>query len=323
MPATKQKPSAPVEVTPPRSLGAGEAQDRTGLLAAPLRGLPRPSRLQAPLRSLPGVGPRFADAAAELGVETLGDLLLHVPHGYRDRADVRLLGELRTGEEATVRVEVRSARIRPTRRRNLRIVEATVADESGPAKAVWFNQDWLAERLGPGTRWLLHGKLDRRGCGSSATRARRTGDRHPHDRDRARPLRHRGAAAQRIRDWAWQAIPLAANAIEPLPAELRARRKFAGVADALVSRPLPASTSTRRRPPGSGSPSRSSSCTRRRWRHAAATATTPTRDRARSGRRARGRRGSNRCRSSPPATSVARWKRSTPTSAPAARCSGC
>ena len=41
------------------------------------------------------------------------------------------------------------------------IVEATVADESGAIKAVWFNQAWLAERLRPGARLLLNGRLDR------------------------------------------------------------------------------------------------------------------------------------------------------------------
>ena len=60
-------------------------------------------------------------------------------------------------------VSVRSARVRPTRRRNLRLVEAAVADDSGPMKAVWFNQAYLAERLRPGTRLLLNGKLDRSG----------------------------------------------------------------------------------------------------------------------------------------------------------------
>ena len=58
---------------------------------------------------------------------------------------------------------MRSARLRRTRRRGLVIVEATVADESGPAKAVWFNQAWLMERLQAGTRLLAYGKLDRSG----------------------------------------------------------------------------------------------------------------------------------------------------------------
>jgi ATP-dependent DNA helicase RecG len=46
---------------------------------------------------------------------------------------------------------------------------------------------------------------------------------------------------QRIRKWVEQAIPLAQNAIEPLPAELRARRGLAGVGDALRAVHFPAS----------------------------------------------------------------------------------
>ena len=115
--------------------------------------------------TLRGAGPRLAAAAAELGIGTLGELLLHVPRSYRDLAAPRPLSELRIGEQATVEVEVRSARLRPTRRRGLTIVEATVADASGAGKAVWFNQAWLAERLREGTRMLLYGKLDRSGSG--------------------------------------------------------------------------------------------------------------------------------------------------------------
>ena len=98
-----------------------------------------------------------------MGLHTVGDVLAHVPHSYRDRATPRMLAELRIGEEATVEVTVRSAKVRPTRRRGLVIVEAQVADESGPAKAVWFNQAWLVDRLSEGTKLLLFGKLDRSG----------------------------------------------------------------------------------------------------------------------------------------------------------------
>ena len=65
--------------------------------------------LARPLTTLRGAGPKLAAAAAELGIETLGDLLLHVPHSYRDRAEPRQLSELGIGEQATVEVEVRSA----------------------------------------------------------------------------------------------------------------------------------------------------------------------------------------------------------------------
>ncbi len=116
-----------------------------------------------------------------------------------------------------------------------------MADDSGPAKAVWFNQPWLAERLGEGTRLLLYGKLDRSGFrveahefadGEGGAGIHTTGLVPVHAAsERLRP--------QRIRDWAWQVQPLARHALEPLPAELRARRRLAGAGDALATAHFP------------------------------------------------------------------------------------
>ena len=79
-----------------------------------LRSAPRPSRLAAPITGLRGAGPRLAEAAAQIGIESIGDLLWHVPRGHRDQSGIRDVADLRIGEEATVRVTVRSARVRPT-----------------------------------------------------------------------------------------------------------------------------------------------------------------------------------------------------------------
>jgi ATP-dependent DNA helicase RecG len=229
--------------TPPRALGSGDPLGLVELLAVPLRSGPRPSRLEAPLTSLRGAGPKLAATAAEIGLQTVGDLLWHVPHGYRDRADVREAAELRIGEQATVLVEVRSVRLRPTRRRNLRIVEASVADSSGPLKAVWFNQAWLVEQLAEGAHVLLSGKLDRSGFRVDAHEVVREPDADPVGRDQGVGIHTIGLVPvhpaterlrpNRIRDWIWQAVGLAPVAAEPLPAELRARHRLAGVGDAL------------------------------------------------------------------------------------------
>jgi ATP-dependent DNA helicase RecG len=229
---------------PPTAFATGSVQDRDELRAADLRSAPRPSLLTASVQTLKGAGPKLAAAAADIDLGSVGDILLHIPHSYRDRAEPRKLAELRIGEEATVEVDVRSARVRPTRRRGLVIVEATVADDSGPAKAVWFNQAWLVDRLTEGTRLLLFGKLDRSGfrveahevlgAGGPATGIHTTGIVPVH------PASER-LRAQRLREWAWQARPLACCAIEPLPAELRARRGLASAADALTAAHFPES----------------------------------------------------------------------------------
>jgi ATP-dependent DNA helicase RecG len=235
---------------PPRSLGSADPQGRDALQAAALRSLPRPSRLAAPISSLRGAGPKLTAAAAEIGLDSLGDLLWHVPHGYRDRASVRPVAELRIGEEATVLVEVRSARVRPTRRRNLRILEAVVADASGPMKAVWFNQAWLAERLRPGAHFLLSGKLERSAFRVEAHELVHDPGARPPKPGAGLGIHTTGLVpvhpaterlrAHRVREWAWQAVSLAPFAVEPLPGELRVRRGLSTVADAFRAVHFPA-----------------------------------------------------------------------------------
>jgi ATP-dependent DNA helicase RecG len=223
--AALDRSTGPAGGATPRALGSGRALGREELLAAPVR-WPKPAVLDAPLTVLRGAGPKLSEAAAEMGIETLGDLLRHLPHGYRDRAEPVGLGELRLGEEATVEVEVRKAgRVRPTRRRRLTILEAEVGDASGSMTATWFNRAWLVDKLEPGARLLLRGKLEKRGFtviehelldggGRAAPAGLHTTGLvpiHPAS-ERLKP--------QRIREWVWQVAALATNAIEPLPAPL-------------------------------------------------------------------------------------------------------
>ena len=222
MEAALDRDPIPARIYAPRQLGTGEILESESLLKAPLKTTPRPSILDAPITKLRGAGPKLAGAAAEMGISSLGDLLRHVPHSYRDRAEPVGIGELRLGEEATIEVEVGSAKLRPTRRRRLTILQADVSDASGTVKAVWFNRAWLADRLVPGTRLLLRGKLEKRGFNvaehefldSDVARApaglHTTGivPVHPAS-ERLRP--------QRIREWVWQAMPMARHAVEPIP----------------------------------------------------------------------------------------------------------
>ena len=116
---------------------------------------PRPSRLRAPLGLSVG---KTADGMTALGLNTVGDLLEHMPRAHRE---ARTVAELLAGEQATVAVQVRSIAGRPVRRRGMRgLVEATVFDETGSMKATFFNQPWLVSRYPVGTRLVLHGKAD-------------------------------------------------------------------------------------------------------------------------------------------------------------------
>ena len=138
----------PLAFAQPRELTAEE------LWRSPAR-IPRPSRLQEPLN----IKPSTAAAAAEsIGLETVGDLLAHLP---RATGDARTVSELALDETATVIVEVRSITSRPVRRRGMKpLVEATVTDGTGIMKATFFNQPWLSAQYPVGTRLMLAGKWE-------------------------------------------------------------------------------------------------------------------------------------------------------------------
>jgi ATP-dependent DNA helicase RecG len=134
-----------------------ESLGRDELIGAPVR-WPRPSRLEAPLE-IPAK--KMAAGLRALGLETVGDLLEHLPS---DSREARTVAALRAGEQATVAVEVRAISARAVRRRGMRaLVEASVFDATGTMRATFFNQPWLVERYPSGTRLLLHGKADGRG----------------------------------------------------------------------------------------------------------------------------------------------------------------
>jgi ATP-dependent DNA helicase RecG len=128
---------------------------------------PRVSRLAERL-SLEGT--RAQRAAVTLGLETVGDLLEHLP---RDRREARAVAQLTPGETATVVVQVRQIASRSVRRRGMRpLVEATVGDDTGSMKVAFFNQPWLVQRYPAGTRLVLHGKYEARNRFSVQAHAR-------------------------------------------------------------------------------------------------------------------------------------------------------
>src|SRR5689334_13655502 len=114
------------------------------------------------LTALSGVGPKLAEAAADAGIGSVGELLLHLPRRHRDRTVVPV-ADLEKGAAGTVEVEVLGSTPRPFRRRGLSITSVKVGDDSGSARATWFNQPWVAPKLPPGTRLLLTGSRDSRG----------------------------------------------------------------------------------------------------------------------------------------------------------------
>jgi ATP-dependent DNA helicase RecG len=95
------------------------------------------------------------------GLETVEDLINYFPFRYEDRSNLKTIAQLAPGELATVIAEVRSAKLTGLRRRALGLFEAEFTDAS---RAIilckWFHGAYLADRLVPGTRVALFGKIE-------------------------------------------------------------------------------------------------------------------------------------------------------------------
>ncbi|MCS3747259.1 ATP-dependent DNA helicase RecG [Xanthomonas arboricola] len=82
---------------------------------------------QAPLSSLPGVGPKVADKFAARGILSVQDLWLHLPLRYEDRTRLTTIAQLQSGVPAQIegRVEAveRGFRFRP-------LLRVAISDES-------------------------------------------------------------------------------------------------------------------------------------------------------------------------------------------------
>ena len=82
---------------------------------------------QVAVTTLKGVGPALAEKLARVGLETLQDVLFHLPLRYQDRTRVTPIAALRPGGDAVVEGVVAGAEVIMGRRRSLlvRLQDAT------------------------------------------------------------------------------------------------------------------------------------------------------------------------------------------------------
>lgn len=116
-------------------------------------------KLDIPLIEISGIGPRFLQRLAKLGVKTVRDLIWHFPARYEDFSHIYKIAELEVGQQATVQGIVKKISLRHSWRRHLAIVEATVEDGSGELKIVWFNQPYILNVLRVGRRANFSGRV--------------------------------------------------------------------------------------------------------------------------------------------------------------------
>ncbi|MFN2308275.1 MAG: ATP-dependent DNA helicase RecG [Gammaproteobacteria bacterium] len=108
-------------------------------MSIPHTDVPVPAALDLqsqPVSVLRGVGPRAAQRLANLGIETVQDLLFHLPVHYQDRTRVLPIGSLRSGDAAVIEGAVELAEVKTGRRRMLLV---RLADGTGALTLRFFH----------------------------------------------------------------------------------------------------------------------------------------------------------------------------------------
>jgi ATP-dependent DNA helicase RecG len=114
--------------------------------------------LSTPIKFVKRVGERIAEALAKRGVETVEDLLYHLPFRYEDRLNPVPISQLKAGAMASIIGEVRGAVL--LRTRSMPIFEMTVGQGLDTVKCMWFHGSYLKDRFKAGQMVALYGKLE-------------------------------------------------------------------------------------------------------------------------------------------------------------------
>ena len=99
------------------------------------------------------------EALRRLGIERVGDLLMHMPRRYLDFTHAYTIEQAPLGEVCTVVAtvdRVREKRPRP----KLSVVEVSLIDATGVLQVAFFKQPWIAQQLKAGDRLAVMGKVE-------------------------------------------------------------------------------------------------------------------------------------------------------------------
>ena len=112
------------------------------------------SALDMPVTALAGVGPKVAEQLAQLGIERIFDLLLHLPRDYEDRSRLVSIADVAHGQAALITGRVVHV---DTKRSGMTVV---VDDDTGTISLRFFKvYQGLAQTMSLGTQLQLFGEV--------------------------------------------------------------------------------------------------------------------------------------------------------------------
>ena len=98
-------------------------------------------------------------ALHKLGIKTVEDMMYHFPVRYGDTAEIKNIQSLQPGEDAVVFGRISGLKTSKAFVKKTPMSEASLTDETGHIKIVWFNQPYLAKMLAEGAMVRVQGRV--------------------------------------------------------------------------------------------------------------------------------------------------------------------
>jgi ATP-dependent DNA helicase RecG len=111
-----------------------------------------------PVQFLKGVGPARAAAFEELGVKTAADLLEYYPRDWYFAPQPVKIEQLTANHTVTLAGTVESTDLQHWRRPSY--FEAYINDGTGVCRIIWFNSNFLQDKIMPGAKLIVWGKTN-------------------------------------------------------------------------------------------------------------------------------------------------------------------
>ena len=117
------------------------------------------SILNNDIRYLKGVGPKRVLLLKKMNLHTIEDLIYYMPKSFEDRTKLNKLIDAKHGEKQVFKVTITEKPVIISTRKGLRILKVGVEDDSGKASLVWFNQDYIKQKIKLGQDYMVFGKV--------------------------------------------------------------------------------------------------------------------------------------------------------------------
>jgi RecG-like helicase len=109
-------------------------------------------------------------ALSKMGIATVEDLLYYFPVRYGNTSQMQNVETLTKGDDATVFGKISGLKTSKAFVKKIPMAEATVTDDTGHIKIVWFNQPYIAKMIHEGQLVRVEGKVTERKSKGEAQR---------------------------------------------------------------------------------------------------------------------------------------------------------